>query len=125
MGIGKKAVIALAFLLGGAVAGVLGHRHFKEKIAPTLEQPASHLEFTLLEIEGNLFESAKRLRERGAVLFYLPDDISLDTQRKYAEIVRANASRRVKTKDLILVSRLDVDNLRNMKRIAAFEGPLL
>ena len=125
MGIRKKAAVVLAFLVGGALASILGHRHFAQKIAPSLAQKSTRLEFELLETEGNLFTSAQRLRGRGAVLFYLPDDISLDTQRKYAGIVRAGANRRVKTKDLILISSLDVDNLRNMKRIAAFDGPFL
>lgn len=126
----RKIYWAFAFVVCGTAAVIAGNRYFVKNIQPDLLKPITRLDFQLLDVDGAVFDSAKRREAAGGqgqplVIFYLPDDISIETQQAYSAAVRAYGNQRVKTKELIFVSRLDLDNLRNMQRLSGFKGPFL
>ena len=116
----------MALILIGALAALAaGLYYYDTRVKPEAFRPITQLNYKLLEVDGSLYDSVERRNKHKTVLVYMPDNISSETQTKYMEVVSRAPMAAAKNLNLVVVSRIDIDNLRNLKRLSGFSGPLL
>jgi hypothetical protein len=122
----RKFWFSSIFLIGLIISTYLGTVVYQHDVRPRITAAQTKISFQLLEANGQLM-SFPELNDKGngLILVHLPDGLGPDFQAEFGRFTQ-KISRIKNTKNmLILVSRLEPDDARNLKRVTMIKTPLL
>lgn len=121
----KKYSWLLGFVLGGIVSVFAGLSYFHHELKAKIFRPNPKISFSLIDADGSLYEFSRDTVHTKTYIVYLPDNITRETQENYMRVIKRAPQLAAQKKNLLVVSRMDMDNLRNVKRLSGFSGHLL
>lgn len=81
--------------------------------------------FSLLDIQGSIYRFPSSLEAKTAFLVFLPDGVE-DLKKGFREVLNIEKKlRSQKDLELLLISRMDSDTMRALKRATQYRGKIL
>ena len=122
----RKFWLLSIFLVGCVAAAYIGRVVYEHDVKPRMLAKKTSVSFELLEANGGLYSFPGSVKPGSSLyVFYLPDQFDPEAQEAFGRFLRKISGKNNLVNNFVLITRLEPDEARNIKRITALKRPLL
>lgn len=120
-----RTIRLLIFVLGAFFAVGAGLRYWHVREANFFQSMSRSLRFSLLSIDGEIYDSTQSSKRPLQLLVFTPNGITSADLQSLKKFCVAFSARWGANVELLFVSRLDTEVLQNFRRSMVFSGRIL